>query len=121
MSKEKTMTRRNFLVATGIGAGVGLGALAGGFILAEKEVWPFNTSKAGTRISFPHAASTGRIKEYTLEAAPATIMIGGKQVTTWAYNGAIPGPELRVMEGDTLRVTVKNLLPNSEETSTHWH
>lgn len=121
MNKERTMTRRNFLVATGVGAGVGLGVLAGSFVLAEKQVWPFNTSKAGTRISFPHAASTGRVKEYTLEAAPATITIGGRKVTTWAYNGAIPGPELRVTEGDTLRVTVKNRLPHSAETSTHWH
>ena len=117
MNNKKTTNRRNFLVATG----VGLGVLAGGFVLAEKQVQLFNISKTGTRISFPHAASTGRIKEYTLEVAPATIIIGGKQVTTWAYNGTIPGPELWVMEGDTLRVTVKNRLPNSEETSTHWH
>lgn len=117
MNKEQMTTRRNFLVATG----VGLGILAGGFVLSEKQIWPFNSSKAGTRIAFPHAASTGRVKEYTLEVAPAIVTIGGKHITTWAYNGAIPGPELRVMEGDTLRVTVKNRLQNSEGTSTHWH
>ena len=120
MKKKKTMTRREFLVATGIGGGVGLGLTAGGFVLAEKKMWPFNSTKAGTRIPFPRAARTGRVKEYTFEAAPTTIMIGGRQVATWAYNGAIPGPEVRIMEGDTLRVTVKNRL-QQEGTSVHWH
>ncbi|MCK9912898.1 multicopper oxidase domain-containing protein, partial [Microbacteriaceae bacterium K1510] len=34
-------------------------------------------------------------------------------------NGIIPGPEIRVMEGDTIRVMVKNDL--KQETSIHWH
>jgi FtsP/CotA-like multicopper oxidase with cupredoxin domain len=120
MKQKKTMTRRDFLVAAGVGGGIGLGLTAGGFVLAEKNLWPFTSSKAGTRIPFPRAASTGRVKEYTFEAVPTTIMIGGKPVTTWAYNGAIPGPEVRIMEGDTLRVTVKNRLQN-QGTSVHWH
>ena len=117
MHKEKRRTCREILVATGIG----LGVMAGGYVLAEKHIWPFNTNKAGTRTAFPHAASTGRVKEYTLEVAPATISIGGRKITTWAYNGVLPGPELRVTEGDTLRVTVKNRLQKSEGTSIHWH
>jgi FtsP/CotA-like multicopper oxidase with cupredoxin domain len=121
MKEKKTITRRDFLVVAGIGGGVGLGLVAGGFTLAEKNMWPFTSRKAGTRISFPHAASTGRVKEYTFEVVPTTIMIGARQVTTWAYNGAIPGPEVHIMEGDTLRVTVKNRLQNNEGTSTHWH
>jgi FtsP/CotA-like multicopper oxidase with cupredoxin domain len=117
---KKPMTRRDFLVAAGVGGGVGVGLITGGFVLAEKNLWPFTGSQIGTRVSFPRATKTGCIKEYTFEAAPATIMIGGKQVITWAYNGAIPGPEVRIMEGDTLRVTVKNRLQN-QGTSVHWH
>jgi hypothetical protein len=71
---KKPMTRRDFLVAAGVGGGVGVGLITGGFVLAEKNLWPFTGSQAGTRVSFPRATKTGRIKEYTFEAAPATIL-----------------------------------------------
>ena len=68
----------------------------------------------------PPAPSTGRIREYVLEAkatdwAPA----GGPAARAWTYNGTVPGPEIRVVEGDRLRVTLRNLL--EEPTSIHWH
>lgn len=37
----------------------------------------------------------------------------------WAYNEQVPGPEIRVVEGDRVRVIVHNELP--ESTSVHWH
>lgn len=37
----------------------------------------------------------------------------------FAYNGTLPGPEIRVTEGDRVRFVVKNELP--ESTSVHWH
>ena len=37
----------------------------------------------------------------------------------WAYNDAMPGPEIRVRQGDRLRVVVDNGL--DEETTVHWH
>jgi FtsP/CotA-like multicopper oxidase with cupredoxin domain len=43
----------------------------------------------------------------------------GKTAEAWAYNGQVPGPELRVTEGDTVRMIVKNELP--ESTSIHCH
>jgi FtsP/CotA-like multicopper oxidase with cupredoxin domain len=43
----------------------------------------------------------------------------GKFVHAWAYNGQIPGPEIRVHEGDRVRVIVTNNLPVG--TSIHWH
>ena len=45
--------------------------------------------------------------------------LGSKSVNTWTYNGGLPGPEIRLVEGDTLRVTVKNRLPT--DTTIHWH
>jgi FtsP/CotA-like multicopper oxidase with cupredoxin domain len=44
----------------------------------------------------------------------------GKTVEAFAYNGVVPGPEIRVTEGDKVRfnVTNKNL---PESTSVHWH
>ena len=43
----------------------------------------------------------------------------GQKTEAWAYNQQIPGPELRVTEGDKVRVVIKNELP--ESTSIHFH
>jgi FtsP/CotA-like multicopper oxidase with cupredoxin domain len=43
----------------------------------------------------------------------------GRRVDAWTYNGVVPGPEIRVTEGDKVRVHVTNQL--EESTSVHWH
>lgn len=43
----------------------------------------------------------------------------GQTVEAWAYNGTVPGPEIRVTEGDKVRFNVTNKLPQS--TAVHWH
>jgi FtsP/CotA-like multicopper oxidase with cupredoxin domain len=43
----------------------------------------------------------------------------GEFVEAWAYNGTVPGPLLRVTEGDKIRVVLKNELP--EPTVIHIH
>jgi manganese oxidase len=45
----------------------------------------------------------------------------GKFVHAWGYNGQIPGPEIRVVEGDKVRVVVKNNLLYEKGTTIHWH
>jgi FtsP/CotA-like multicopper oxidase with cupredoxin domain len=55
------------------------------------------------------------VKAFTLTAEPT--VIDGQ--TVWAYNGSVPGPELRVNQGDRVRVTLVNHLP--ESTTIHWH
>jgi FtsP/CotA-like multicopper oxidase with cupredoxin domain len=40
-------------------------------------------------------------------------------VDAWTYNGVVPGPEIRVTEGDKVRIIVKNNLPESH--AVHWH
>lgn len=42
-----------------------------------------------------------------------------KRVKLWGYNGQVPGPTIECIEGDTIRVILKNELP--EPTSIHWH
>lgn len=37
----------------------------------------------------------------------------------WTYNGAVPGPEIRLRQGERLRIEVENRL--DEETTIHWH
>jgi len=43
----------------------------------------------------------------------------GEYAEAWGYNGMVPGPEIRVTEGDKVRFLVTNNLP--ESTSVHWH
>ena len=43
----------------------------------------------------------------------------GQKVEAWAYNEQVPGPVLRVTEGDKVRVIVNNKLP--ESTAVHFH
>ncbi len=42
-----------------------------------------------------------------------------EQVEAYAFNRQVPGPRLRVTEGDRVRINVENDLP--EATSVHWH
>jgi FtsP/CotA-like multicopper oxidase with cupredoxin domain len=61
-------------------------------------------------------------QDFRLVAAPAqTRLAGGKHPETavWAYNGAVPGPKIRVRQGDRVRIAVENQLP--EETTVHFH
>lgn len=90
---------------------------AGALFFSSCGLSPIQAGRARHLPTFPRAASTGRIHEYTLEATPATISIGGKSISTWTYNGGLPGPDIRLVEGDTLRVIVKNRLP--EGTTIH--
>jgi FtsP/CotA-like multicopper oxidase with cupredoxin domain len=60
------------------------------------------------------------VKVFDLEAAPIQWeVLPGTYVEAWAYNGQVPGPLLRVTEGDRMRVNLKNSLP--EPTVIHFH
>jgi FtsP/CotA-like multicopper oxidase with cupredoxin domain len=66
------------------------------------------------------ATETGPTREIRLVVAPGEVEIEpGGPYRTWLYNGQFPGPEIRVTEGERLRVTVENRLP--EGTTVHWH
>jgi FtsP/CotA-like multicopper oxidase with cupredoxin domain len=60
------------------------------------------------------------IKEFNLIAQQVPLKLAsGKAVTAWAFNGQVPGPEIRVKEGDQVRIAFKNELPVAS--SVHWH
>lgn len=67
------------------------------------------------------AASLGaEIRQVTLTASAVSWEIApGTTVPAYAYNGTVPGPELRFRPGDLVRVTLVNNLP--EPTTIHWH
>ena len=43
----------------------------------------------------------------------------GKFAEAWTYNDMVPGPMIRVREGDRVRVNIRNELP--ESTAVHFH
>jgi len=62
------------------------------------------------------------MKEYLLAAKSASRNLTGDgypDTAVWAYEGAVPGPELRVRQGKPVRITVINKL--GEDTTVHWH
>ncbi|WP_119682026.1 multicopper oxidase family protein [Indioceanicola profundi] len=97
LSPSRPLSRRRLLLAGG--------GLAAGFVLPRANLFA--------------AESNATIH---LNAGPGTASVVGPdrpQTAVWAYNGRVPGPEIRIRQGDRLRVVVTNSL--DEETTVHWH
>jgi len=93
---ERRFTRQEFVAGS---VGVAIAAGFGGYGLSRL----FSDSKT---------------KEVVLRPRPETIELGRRRAATWTFGG-LPGPEVRVRQGERLRVRVENGLP--EETTIHWH
>jgi multicopper oxidase len=105
------------LVALALGvAGVSL-AVAG----VVPSATPGNArAAAGPTASVPLTQTDEQVRQFQLTVGRTQWELApGKVVDAYTYNGQVPGPELRVTEGDTVRVTVKNEL--DEPTTVHWH
>ena len=98
-----------------------LAAFAATGVAANPLIGAFNAAPAvpghATTSVVDLTAQSGSepLTTFTLTAAIANI--GDRQA--WAFNGTVPGPELRVTQGDRVRVTLVNHLPAA--TSIHWH
>lgn len=72
----------------------------------------------GGRILAPSV--DGAIKVFDLEASVIRwSILPGETVEAYAFNEQVPGPTLRIKEGDRVRINVRNRLP--ESTTVHWH
>ncbi|OGG15364.1 hypothetical protein A3D77_07530 [Candidatus Gottesmanbacteria bacterium RIFCSPHIGHO2_02_FULL_39_11] len=79
---------------------------------------PMATEKQGLQ-ELPFKVENGE-KVFNLTTQPVKWnILKDVTVTAWAYNGMIPGPLIRVTEGDKVKILVKNNL--SEPTTIHWH
>ncbi|MDG1581520.1 multicopper oxidase family protein [Pseudomonas sp. GOM6] len=95
-----TFTRRQILVGLGALGVAGLGA--GGV-----RYWLGRPADVTTH-------------DYELIAAPLDMeLVPGHKTPAWAFGGQAPGLELRVRQGDSLRVRFINQL--EVETTIHWH
>jgi len=71
---------------------------------------------AGRRAAAVGAAPTViRARPGDAQLLPA----GEPQTAVWGFGGTVPGPVLRVRQGDTVRVRLENELP--QPTTIHWH
>ncbi|MGH3909171.1 MAG: multicopper oxidase domain-containing protein [Pseudonocardiaceae bacterium] len=67
----------------------------------------------------PHVVEQG-VKVLHLRMAPVQWEVSpGVVMEAWTFNGTVPGPTLRINEGDRVRFVVQNDLP--EMTGVHWH
>jgi FtsP/CotA-like multicopper oxidase with cupredoxin domain len=65
--------------------------------------------------------ATAPVRSFTLTARHARVTLpGGSTVDALTYNGTLPGPELRVREGDLVEVTLHNA-DIAEGVTIHWH
>src|SRR5437588_206117 len=71
---------------------------------------------------------SGGVKVFQLTAEPVTIQfpdmsdgmgMKNRPIYVWGYNGSMIGPTIEAVEGDTVRIIVRNNLP--EPTTIHWH
>jgi FtsP/CotA-like multicopper oxidase with cupredoxin domain len=70
----------------------------------------------------PRPARAAAGAEHRIVAAPGEASLrGGDHPATkvWAYDGTVPGPALRIRQGEPVRILVENRL--GEETTVHWH
>nr|WP_307776419.1 multicopper oxidase domain-containing protein [uncultured Cetobacterium sp.] len=68
---------------------------------------------------FIFTISFGKVVEYNIDIDYKNVNFTGKDVKAMTLNGKIPGPTLKFVEGDTLRVTFNNKM--DVESSIHWH
>lgn len=91
-------------------------ALAGGG-LAFAPLFPV-WAKSGTQgLAGGGNALSGETISLSIGHAPFSV--GGKAGHAYTINGTVPGPIIRLKEGQKVRISVTNTL--SEDTSIHWH
>jgi FtsP/CotA-like multicopper oxidase with cupredoxin domain len=100
-------SRRRFLL--GVAAG---GALASAFLAGWGGKPELRAEVTDT--------TPARKEGVVLMASRFTAAPDGRAREVMGYNGQLPGPTIRVKEGETLRVKVVNRL-GAVPTSTHWH
>ncbi len=85
--------------------------------ISAPNVQPATETEGGQPLEFREENGV-KVFEITTKAVLWPIM-DGVNVTAYTYNGTVPGPMIRVTEGDQVRVIVKNELP--DPTTIHWH
>lgn len=105
------VSRRSFLAAAGA-----LGMLAGIERLTPAYAHPLSRA-VGREWMRGAAVGNEAVSELLIRATP--LEIGSRRATPTTINDTLPGPLLRLREGEDYTIRVTNLL--DEDTSIHWH
>ena len=82
------------------------------------KAFPAKTAGKGNVLMQPRLDKGVKVYELTCAEVEWEVEPGKKKLA-WAYNGQVPGPQIRVKEGDRVRVVLTNNL--SESTAIHFH
>ncbi len=85
---------------------------------AGVKAFPAKTVGKGNQLMQPRMQNGVKVFELTAKKIRWETM-PGQTVEAWVYNDQLPGPQIRVREGDRVRLIVKNELP--ESTAVHFH
>ena len=85
--------------------------------ITAPDIQPASETEGGQPLAFRDENGV-KVFELTTKAVQWPIL-DGVTVTAFTYNGTVPGPMIRVTEGDQVRIVVKNELP--DPTTIHWH
>lgn len=102
------LNRRQFMKAAG----------AGFFLAGLKMTLPL---PAWAKSAAPGIGTVKAGKEYDLRIGYYPITIDGRQGTSTGINGTVPGPLVRLREGDEVTLKVTNAMPDTLHSSIHWH
>ena len=76
------------------------------------KAFPAKTEGKGNQLLEPRIEKGVKVYELTAEEIEWEVE-PGRKVKAWAYNGQVPGPQIRVREGDRVRVKLINKLSQS--------
>ena len=110
---RRDFSRRSIL--TGIGGGLGLAAMPAW--AQGHSMHGGSHGRGGPRI--PAGFDEVRGPEVNLSIGSGHRIVQGRRGPGIAVNGSVPGPLIRLTEGDTVRLNVTNTL--DVDSSVHWH
>jgi FtsP/CotA-like multicopper oxidase with cupredoxin domain len=85
---------------------------------AKMKLFPAKTEGVGNQPLAFKLDGTTKVFELTASRINWEVTPGQK-LEAWVYNNQLPGPEIRVTEGDHVRINLTNQL--EESTAIHWH
>ena len=114
-SDSLSVSRRNFVKSAGaLTALAGMQTLLPGWAQAS----PGRPAQAGLQALEPTRRVGNRV-EYDLEIARKDFEVDGRPTRAIALNGTVPGPLIRLQEGEEVVLRYHNTL--DETSSIHWH
>ncbi|MEW9672586.1 multicopper oxidase domain-containing protein [Ammoniphilus sp. 3BR4] len=114
--KDRAKVERHAgLIGAAVQAGIVTGFPDGTFRPADR------VTRAQAAVIIARASNYNpNVKEVTLVAKEAPWQVSSDMTkVVWAFNGKVPGTEIRIKEGNTLRAKLVNELP--EPVTIHWH